>query len=177
MIELLGVARPYATAAFEFARLQKNIDHWQRLLSFAAQVSSDPQMVRLLTNPLTAALGADLLQEICQTALDLYAKNFLRLMAQNGRLMALPMVWKQFTALQQAYEQQATVEVIAAAPLTSEQLQRLSTALTRRLACGVTLQCLVDPTLLAGLIIRLGDWSIDGSVRGRLNRLAQQLQA
>lgn len=177
MTELIRIARPYATAAFEFARLQKNLDHWQRLLSFAAQVSSDPQMVRLLTNPTTAALGADLLQEICQTASDLYAENFLRLMAKNGRLLALPVVWQQFTVLQQAYEQQATVEVIAASPLTSEQLQRLSTALTQRLACSVTLQCRVDPTLLAGLIIRLGDWTLDGSIQGRLNRLAQQLRA
>jgi F-type H+-transporting ATPase subunit delta len=177
MTELISVARPYATAAFEFACLHKNIDYWQRLLSFAAQVSRDPQMVRLLTNPITAALGAGILQDICQTTLDRPAKNFMQLMAQNGRLLALTAVCERFTALQQAYEQQATVEVIAASPLTSEQLQRLSSALTQRLARSVTLHCRVDPTLLAGLMIRLGDWTLDGSVRGKLNRLAQQLQA
>jgi F-type H+-transporting ATPase subunit delta len=177
MTDLSRLARPYALAAFEFALSQDSIDQWQRLLSFAAQVISDPQMVKLLANPFTAMQGADLLQEICQTALDRHAKNFLQVMIQNGRLQLLPTVWQQFTALQQAYEQEITVEVIAASPLTSEQLQRLSSALSRRLACKVTLQCRVDSTLLAGLMIRLGDWALDGSVRGRLNRLDQQLQA
>jgi F-type H+-transporting ATPase subunit delta len=98
-------------------------------------------------------------------------------MAENGRLKVLPDVLEQFVQLRAASEAIAEVEVTSATALSEEQLSKISAAMEKRLSRKVKLNCKIDKSVMAGVIIRAGDMVIDGSVRGRLERLADVLQS
>lgn len=98
-------------------------------------------------------------------------------MAENNRLNALPDVLEQFIHLRAASEAISEVEVTSANALSDEQLKKISAAMEKRLSRKVKLNCKIDKSVMAGVIIRAGDMVIDGSVRGRLERLADVLQS
>lgn len=98
-------------------------------------------------------------------------------MAENNRLNALPDVLEQFILLRAASEAISEVEVTSANALSDEQLKKISAAMEKRLSRKVKLNCKIDKSVMAGVIIRAGDMVIDGSVRGRLERLADVLQS
>jgi F-type H+-transporting ATPase subunit delta len=98
-------------------------------------------------------------------------------MAENGRLTALPAVLAQYIELRDAHEATAEVDVISASTLSDDQLNKISAAMEKRLSRKVKLNCKIDKSVMAGVIIRSGDLVIDGSVRGRLDRLADVLQS
>lgn len=98
-------------------------------------------------------------------------------MAENGRLKVLPDVLEQFIQLRAALEATVEVEVTSASALSDEQLAKISAAMEKRLSRKVKLNCKIDKSVMAGVIIRSGDTVIDGSVRGRLERLADVLQS
>ena len=100
-----------------------------------------------------------------------------KLLAENHRLLALPQVLEQFCELKAEYEKTVNVDVTSAVELESTQTDTLSTALEKRLARKVKLNCKVDKNIISGLIIQAGDMVIDGSVQGKLNRLSQSLQS
>lgn len=98
-------------------------------------------------------------------------------MAENHRLVALPEVFDAFIQLKAEYEKEATVEVVSATELDAAQQAKLVDALSQRLARKVKLNCSVDPAVVGGMVIKSGDMVIDGSVRGKLHRLATALQS
>ena len=98
-------------------------------------------------------------------------------MAENGRLQVLPDVLEQFIHLRAASEATAEVDVISASQLSEAQLEKIVGAMEKRLSRKVKLNCKIDKSVMAGVIIRAGDMVIDGSVRGRLDRLADVLQS
>jgi F-type H+-transporting ATPase subunit delta len=98
-------------------------------------------------------------------------------MADNGRLKVLPDVLEQFIRLREAREATVEVEVTSANALSEDQLEKISVAMEKRLSRKVKLNCNIDKSVMAGVIIRAGDMVIDGSVRGRLERLADVLQS
>jgi F-type H+-transporting ATPase subunit delta len=99
------------------------------------------------------------------------AQNFLRLLADNGRLTLLPQIAVQYSALRADVENTVEVTVSSAMPLSAEQSEKLTQALTRRLRRTVSLSATVDPSLIGGAIVRAGDFVVDGSLRGRVERL------
>lgn len=177
MSVLTTVARPYAKAAFEFAVEQGAIQEWEQMLGFAAHVVQDPAMDQFLKG----AAGRDKITEvfinICGDQLNEHGQNFIRTMAVNGRLTVLPKVAELFAAFKADHEQEVSVEVAAATELNDEAKAKLSAALEKRLARKVKLNCSVDPSLVGGLRIEAGDLVIDGTLRGKLQRLASTLQA
>ncbi|MBF4246884.1 F0F1 ATP synthase subunit delta [Vibrio anguillarum] len=177
MSDLTTIARPYAKAAFDFAVEKKQLDQWCQMLAFAAEVAKNEQMKELLTGSVSAEKLAEIFIAICGEQFDVYGQNLLKVMAENGRLKALPDVSEQFFALKQEHEKQMDVEVISATELSDEQLVNISTKLEQRLERKVQLNCSIDETLLGGVIIRAGDLVIDNSARGRLNRLSDALQS
>ncbi|HAB23394.1 MAG: F0F1 ATP synthase subunit delta [Pantoea sp.] len=177
MSELITVARPYAKAAFDFAVEHQSIERWQNMLAFAATVARNEQMADLLSGALAPeALSASFIA-VCGDQLDEHGQNLIKVMAENGRLTALPAVLEQFIHLRDAYEATAEVEVISAGTLSDSQLTKISAAMEKRLSRKVKLNCKIDKSVMAGVIIRAGDLVIDGSVRGRLERLADALQS
>ena len=107
-----------------------------------------------------------------------HGQNLIKVLAENGRLQALPDVSELYNAYKSEYDKQIDVDVTSAVELTDAQQAELSASLEKRLARKVKLNCNVDPALVAGvMLIKAGDTVIDGSVRSKLNRLADALQA
>lgn len=177
MAEEATIARPYANALFELAKTSTvELDRWSRTLAFAAEAVAQPQVSELLSRPdATAEHKAGTLIDLCGDAVDDRGRNFIRLLAQNKRLELVPEVSVQFEALRAAAEQTLDVEVISAQPVTPELEQQLAAALGRRFQREVKMTSRVDPSLMGGAIIRAGDTVIDGSVRGRLDKLRESL--
>jgi F-type H+-transporting ATPase subunit delta len=107
--------------------------------------------------------------------LDREKKNFLRLLAEHKRTPILPAVASLFAYYRAEHEKSIEVDVISATALDTLYQQTLMQRLTQRLKRQVSLQCSLDPSLLGGIIVRAGDTVIDGSVRGKLNRLLESL--
>ena len=170
MSEFITVARPYAKAAFDFAVEHQSVERWQDMLAFAAEVTKNEQMAELLSGALAPETLAESFIAVC-------GEQLIRVMAENGRLNALPDVLEQFIHLRAVSEATAEVDVISAAALSEQQLAKISAAMEKRLSRKVKLNCKIDKSVMAGVIIRAGDMVIHGSVRGRLERLADVLQS
>jgi len=177
MSEFVTVARPYAKAAFDFAVENQSVDRWQDMLAFAAEVTKNEQMAELLSGALAPETLAESFIAVCGDQLDAHGQNLIKVMADNGRLKVLPDVLEQFIRLREAREATVEVEVTSATALSEEQLEKISVAMEKRLSRKVKLNCKIDKSVVAGVIIRAGDMVIDGSVRGRLERLADVLQS
>ncbi|MBD1573934.1 MAG: F0F1 ATP synthase subunit delta [Vibrio hibernica] len=174
MSDLTTIARPYAKAAFEFSVEKDALDQWSEMLAFAAEVANDKGMIDLLNRSIAAEKIADIFVSICDQ-FDEHGKNFIKVLAHNGRLKALPKICEEFLILRKEHDHIVDVEVIAAIELTESQLAEIGSKLEQRLERKVKLNCSVDATLLSGVIIRAGDLIIDDSTRGRLNRMNDAL--
>lgn len=177
MSEYITVARPYAKAAFDFAVEQQNLDGWQQMLTFAAEVSRNEDVRNLLSSSAAAETMAEMFIAVCNNQLDEYGQNFIKVMAENKRLVTLPDVLEQFVLYRAEKESTIDVEVISADELNKNQLKKITKAMEKRLSRKVMLNCKIDKSVMAGIIIRAGDMVIDGSIRGRLQRLADTLQS
>jgi len=123
---LTTIARPYAKAAFDFAVDKGQLDQWGQMLSFAAEVANNEQMKELLTGSVSADKLAEIFVAVCGEQVDAHGQNLLKVMAENGRLTALPDVSEQFMALKKEHEKEIDVEVISASELSDEQLANIS---------------------------------------------------
>ncbi len=177
MSDLTTIARPYAKAAFDFAVEKGQLGQWGEMLTFAAEVTKNEQMHELLTGSLAADKLAEVFVAVCGEQFDEYGQNLIKVMAENGRLRALPDVCEQFFVLRTDYEKVIDVDVVSATKLSKQEITEISDKLAARLERKVTLNCSVDEALLGGVVIRAGDLVIDNSVRGRLNRLSDALQS
>jgi F-type H+-transporting ATPase subunit delta len=123
----------------------------------------------------TAAQRADLFIKVGGERLNEKCANFLRVLAGNRRLQLLPEISAMFEILRRDAESTIEAQMVSAFPATEEQKARVVESLRRRLNREVELSCAVDRSLLGGAIIRAGDLVIDGSVRGKLERLGNAL--
>ena len=176
MAEKNTIARPYAVAAFGFAKQADRLTEWSEMLNFAATVIEDPAMQAVWRNPKVGAeRAAQLFLDICGEQLDEPGVNLIKALAENKRLGFLPEVAGLFDALKKEAESQVEVEVVSAYPMTGEQQTLLSDALNKRFGKKVILSSRVDEELIGGVLVRVGDKVIDGSLRGRIEQLSQQL--
>ncbi len=174
MAELTTLARPYAKAAFEFAVSAKALQAWSDALNVAAAVSKQEKVGVLLLSPgLTAEQKAASFIELCGKTLDVGQQNFMSILAENRRLSLLPEVSKLFDLFKANQEKSVDVDIQSAFKISSSLEKKLAKALAKMLEREVSLQTSVDQSLLGGAIIRAGDTVIDGSVRGRLRKLAE----
>lgn len=172
MAENATVARPYAQAAFESAHGAGQLARWGDAIGALGAAISDPRVAALLGNPhVRKADLVDLLADVGGAAGDAGLRNFVQLLADNGRLALLPEISTQFAALRADVENTVDVTVTSAMPLTAEQSDKLVAALKRRLGRTVRLHASVDPALVGGAVVRAGDFVVDGSLRGRIERL------
>ena len=176
MIEPTTLARPYARAAFEHARAAGDLAVWQTALSELAAITAEPKVAAAMRDPnQTAAQRAATLSDLAGDAVPSAVANLLAIMADNGRLSLLPEVAMLFDQLKQAVESTVAVHVTSAYPLSDAETQQLAEMMQEKLARNITLTSETDPSLLGGALIRADDLVIDGSVRGRLNKLAGTL--
>jgi F-type H+-transporting ATPase subunit delta len=177
MAELATLARPYANALFDVAKSERALEQWSRMLANLAAVAEADKVRHLLESPdLADEVKAQRLIDLCGEELSDRAKNTVRLLARNKRLGLIGEIREQFEVRKAEEEKILEVEVISAFELTAEQSDKLRHALRRKFDREVNLTGRVDSTVLGGAIIRAGDTVIDGSIRGRLDKLAETLQ-
>jgi len=177
MSELTTVARPYARATFELAVDKNNIEAWSDMLSFAAEVVANPTVAAMLTGTKTTQELADVLISLCDDQLNQSGQSLINIMAENGRLSALPRVAELYAELVTAHNKEVDVIVVSAYALSKKQKSELSESLEKRLARKVNLNCSIDKSLISGMVITAGDLVIDSTAIGQLNRLSDTLQS
>lgn len=176
MAERATIARPYARAAFQAAGEARAFARWSEGLKAATQIVVDPRVADLVKNP--AVRGADVANFIIDVAgdkLDAQMQNFVRVLTENQRLLLLPEILAHYERMRAEVENTVDVEVISAVKLDAAQCEKLAAALNTRLKRRVNMRNSVDPSLLGGAVIHAGDLVIDGSLKGRLQRLRTEL--
>lgn len=176
MAELSTMARPYAKAVFEYAAGAGDLENWSNVLALLAAVVTEEKVQVFLSSPATTQeQQASAVTSLCGEELSPQQANLISVLAENRRLPLLPDISVQFEALKSSREKSIQIEVISAGDLSAEQQQKLAAALSARLERQVSMEVKVDKNLIGGAVVRAGDTVIDGSVRGRLNKLAEAL--
>ena len=178
MSELSTLARPYAEAVFRMAQGENDLAGWSSRIATLAAIVSDDQLARLIADPAVSAdRVADLIIEVAGTDLGERGGNFVKVLAENDRLSVLPEIVSQFETLKASAEGTLEATITSAQALTQAQIDDLVAGLKARFDRAVNVQVALDPELIGGAVIAIGDQVIDGSVKGRLQRMAFALQA
>ncbi len=178
MSNTITLARPYAKAAFEYASAAKKVEQWASMLNFAATLVAQAEVVKQLSNPELNKEGkVAFLIQLCEDNTDAEMANFLHVLGENNRLTLLPTISEAFAQFRAEQERSIEVEVESAFELSAAQIKTLAAALSKRLDRTVQPKATVNPALIGGLHIRAGDLVIDGSIRGKLGKLAEALKS
>ena len=176
MAEAITIARPYAQAAFLFASEQHTLKDWSDMLGLLAAIADDKAMRELIHSPhMSEKQLADLFISVGGDRLNEKFTNFIRVLASNRRLEILPEIAVLFEIQRRDAEGTIRAELVTPFPATEAQQASVVASLRKRLGLEVELSCSIDRDLLGGAIIRAGDLVIDGSVRGKLERLGNTL--
>ena len=178
MAEKSTIARPYAQAAFELAQDKNDLSAWSEMLALGAMIVSDEQLSRLIDNPeVSKDALLEVILKVAGDRLDTVGRNFIRVLADNGRLNVLPEIALLYEQHRAEAERYVDAEVISAFPLSDAQQQTLVDSLKKKLGREIRLTTSIDESLIGGAVVRAGDLVIDGSITGHLNKLAQTLIA
>lgn len=170
------VARIYAQALFEAAKDKGRLDAVrEELQDFAAALRDVPELGALLRNPqLDPGTKADALELLLGGA-DELVRNFLRVVAEKGRSAELGEIIRELEALYAAEQAVLNVELTTAYELSDTEAREIVSQIEKASGRTVAASRSVDPNLIGGIVLRAGTRLADGSVRGRLNRLRQEL--
>jgi len=176
MAELATIARPYAEALFQVAGPQAK--SWVAALEALAVVAADPQVRVFADNP---RFTAEQVQAVVESAsgaqLAAPLQNFLRTVIENGRLAALPAVAQQFHTLANASSGISQADIYSAYPIADAQLSEVLAALEKRFGCKLEANVQIEPELIGGIRVVVGDEVLDTSVKARLERMKVALTA
>jgi F-type H+-transporting ATPase subunit delta len=176
MAELVTVARPYAEAAFKLAREANALERWSDTLALIEAVVTDDNLAARIGDPNVddRALEA-LILGILGERLDGHGRNLVQVLVQNGRLDLVSHIRALYEAQRREHEGRIEARIVSAMPLNDEQVALLREALERKYGRRVNAQVEVDPQLIGGARILVGDKVIDATVRGRLDAMAVAL--
>ncbi len=182
MAELSTIARPYAEALFAAASGDRSaagvLDQWLAVVAEMAAVAGNDDVQRIVGDPkVGAAQVYELVRGLVRSPLPIAADNFLRLLIDNGRLAVLPEVARQFRAMKNAAEGRADCLIESALPLTEQQVSELLWGLSRKMGLKLIPEVKVDPELIGGVRIRVGDRVLDDTIKSRLAQMHAALTA
>lgn len=178
MAEVTTIARPYAEAVFKSAQTNKSIVAWSDMLKYAAAVSREAQIKALIGNPrISAKQLADIFHAICKDKLNKEGRNLITLMAENDRLDVLPQVSDLYEQLKSQYEGVLDAKIVSAFELNAEQIKKLIVMLEKKFKHEINAKVSVDPELIGGIKVEIGDEILDTSVRGKLEAMAVALKS
>lgn len=177
MAENVTIARPYAEAAFQLARQENGLASWAEAIERMVMIAEHPSMRSCIDNPrlLTAELEK-LVLGVAGEELNTTQQNFIRVLIENDRLLLLPEIRDLFTKLKNDCEGSKKAHIVSAFPMAEATQQQLIKDLERRFNCKLQATVAVDPELIGGVSIAVGDQVIDASVRGKLALMATALQ-
>lgn len=175
MSQALTLARPYARAAFSIARDAGDGGYarWSQAFALSAAIAAEPRVAALLGSP--ALSDADAVALLSPGKGDAAFDRFLGLLSENRRLVLLPEIAALYEDLRHEAERVVKATVTSAAELPAGEIDTIKAALRRRFGREVELETAVDPALIGGAVIDAGDVVIDGSLRGKLERLQSAL--
>ena len=178
MARSTSAARRYAEAAFQLATRDDSFDAWAADLAIAEQLVGDPRVARIVSNPSVPRADREAtLERLFAKRVSPLALHLVRLLDQRGRLSLLPAIAAQFTRQLDALRGVVAASVTSAAPLEKDEVAAIGARLESMTGQTVKLTTTVDASLIGGLTVQVGDRMIDASVRGRLERLRDQLVA
>lgn len=178
MIEPTTLARPYARAAFQFAVDNTAVDVWYEALQLLTAVVVEPSVACILDDPAsTAVQRAETVSAVLGDDAPVGLAQFIAVLAENHRLSLTGEVTRLFAELKASLDAATNVTLTSAFDVDDATVEILSSALKAKLGKTVDMTVKTDSTLLGGAIIRAGDLVIDGSVRGRLHKLATALKS
>ena len=176
MSESSNIARPYAQAVFELARDSNRFDEWSDSLNTLCEIVSHPDVAALINDPrITREQVLGIMLDVGGDGLDEQTRNLIRILGHYRRLASIPSIARQFESLRAQEEGIIEAELETAFEIDEEHKSSLISALQDRLGQKVRLSSSTNPDLLGGVVIRAGDWVIDGSVRARLEKLSSSL--
>ncbi|QNA90896.1 F0F1 ATP synthase subunit delta [Massilia sp. Dwa41.01b] len=177
MAELATVARPYAEALFRVAQ-GGDMAAWSELVSELAQIGAHPDVQAFAANPNVSATDlVTTLRSLLKSPVTPEATNFLQMLAENGRVALLPEIGAQFQVLKNAQAGAADADIASAFALTDAQVAQLVAGLEKKFGRKLNPTVTVDPSLIGGVRVLVGDEVLDTSVRAKLQQMHAALVA
>ena len=178
MAEALTIARPYAEAVFRLAKAGNSQPARSSMLKFTAVVADDKRIRVLLGNPevSTKRLG-ELLLDICGDKLSNEGRNFMLLLVESKRVEVLPEVSELFEQLKTQHEGVLEAKVASAFAMTDVQLKDLVAGLESKFKRKIEAKVNINPELIGGVKVEIGDEVFDASVRGKLEAMSVALKS
>jgi F-type H+-transporting ATPase subunit delta len=178
MAETRTIARPYAEAVFKLAKTGGTLPVWSEMLQLLAAIATDEQIKVLIGNPKVPPrrLG-ELLLGICGDKLTGEGRNFVLLLAENGRIEVLPEVSEMFEQLKTRHDGVLDAKVTSAFAMSDAQLKDLVADLEARFKRKIEAKVSIDPELIGGVKVEVGDEVLDASVRAKLEAMAVALKS
>ncbi len=176
MAESVTIARPYAEALFRVAKESGNLAKWSEQVALLGQVAASPEVHSAIGDPNVAAPQlVDLFRSACGTAVDAELSNFIQLLSKNDRLALLPEISGLFESYKRDEEGTKQAEIFSAFPIDDNQVKALIPQLEEVFKTKLESTVSVDPALIGGIKVIVGDRMLDASVRGKLDAMATAL--
>lgn len=176
MAENITIARPYAEAVFRVAKETQTLTQWATMLAFLETVMKDARVADYVSNPnFTAAQVVSLLLGICGEKLNGKGRNFVQVLALNERLALLPEIRELFEAFKAEQESVLEVKIDSAFPLSKEQERELVQRLKSRYQRNIVTVLGIEPELIGGIKVVVGDHVLDATLRGKLEAMRAAL--
>lgn len=178
MAEAITVARPYADAVFKLALAGDNLSGWSEMLQLAAAIAEGEHVKSLIGNPVVSTKQlAKLFLEIGQDKFNAEASNLVVLLIENKRALVLPQISQLFEQLRAQHEGVLEAKIISAFAMEGKQIKKLIASLEQKFKHKIEGQVSVDPELIGGVKVEIGDEILDASVRGKLEAMAVALKS
>lgn len=180
MAEPVTIARPYAEAVFKLACEQKALAHWSEALANLDAVVADDRVKALISDPNVSAqqieeLVLGVVADQFDAGVAKEARSFVQVLVKNSRLEVTPQIRELYESLKREQEGVLEAHVISALPISDDQVKTLVATLESKFKRRITTKVEVDPQLIGGVKIVVGDKVIDATVRGRLDAMAATL--
>src|SRR5579859_5095673 len=176
MAELATIARPYAEAVFRLAKQGNALQAWSDALNLIATIYGDPQMQAVMANPKVSSADVErMMLAICGERIDGVARNLIQLLVHNRRLSLVAEIREQFEQLKLEDEGKLDARISSAFPMEDTQRDQVVNMLSARFKRKIDATVTVDPDLIGGVKVEVGDKVWDASVRGRLQSMAATL--
>lgn len=176
MAENYTIARPYAKAIFALALADNKLQQWSEILNIFTFIAQNIYVKKILVDPrINWQQRASLFIDVCAQIINKKGKNFLQILAMHRRLSILPGITDLYEELCNKHENIVKIKIISAMPLFKKQQEKLQQSLQKRIGAKIVEQYQQDQSVLGGIIIRIGDRIIDGSIRGKLQGLEKYL--